>query len=81
MAINPIVDEFLDYVSARSAANQPPKFEWDEWEPHLYIEPLDDDEIARLDTLTPRALLCLATGITLWTFHRLAPFGLNPLAA
>lgn len=81
MAINPLLGSFLAHVASQARQPGPPAFEWDEWAVHTYVEPLDEAEIDRLGALTPHALLCLATGLTLWTYHRLSPFGLNPAAA
>ena len=78
--MNPILETCADFISTQMGEQGPLEFVWDEWDVVNYIEPIDEEEIARLDRLAEPARLTLALANLFWIRQRLKPHGLNPLA-
>lgn len=78
--MNKYCEAFIRYVEKLGEKARIPDFVWDEWDVENYAEPIDDQEIERLDLISVNALIALSTAMTFWQYVRLRRSGMNPAA-
>ena len=76
--MNPVLNEFLEYIDAKDPEKGPATYPWNEWDASNYLLPIDESLLDELSKVQPNALFALSTAVTFWTYSRLRYLEHNP---
>jgi len=67
------------YLSGANVVSNEARYGWDEWHVNDYFLAIDEEQFARLDTLSDAANLALAIGTGEWICHRFSALSHDPV--
>jgi hypothetical protein len=68
-----------NYIQSANVQDVNIRYPWDDWNVEQAEEPIDEEFVARIKGISPRAIIAFTTGTAEWIVHRFATLSDDPL--